>query len=554
MRLRLSIAAKLGLGFGILTFALIINAFLTAKTLNENQRANDDITNVYDPTASKLKELSDMVKETRMLIRSWVFIDKKPETPDKIALKSIHAEKFPAIDSAMADISKNWKDDSLRNEYTAIATAIRDTLFPKHQYLMNMLGSFESYDDPLVVFEVVPMVEEGGEIISLTDGIISRLNVLTVKQQSFVNEARIEMTNSFNSFRRFIIITGIILVFVSLVIAVLTTNSLARPINQVKEILLKMARGILPDNKIDEGNDEIGQMSKALNGLLNGLRDTSNFSVEIGKGNFDSPFKPLSDEDVLGNALVNMRDELKKAASEEQKRKQEDDQRNWATQGMARFGEILRLNNDNITELSYTIISNLVKYLEANQGGLFLVNDTDPSKLFIELSACYAYDRRKFLDKEIEIGEGLVGRCYLEMETIYMTDIPNDYINITSGLGSDNPRSLLLVPLVVNDEIFGVIEMATFRDFPKFQIEFIEKIAESIASTISTVRINMKTSKLLEQSQMQAEMMSAQEEEMRQNMEELRATQEQSERRETELRKELENFKVKYAEVVDKLH
>lgn len=554
MKLRLSIAAKLGLGFGILTFALIINAFLTAKTLNENQRANEDITNVYDPTASQLKELTDMIKETRMLIRSWVFIDKKPETPDKLALVKIHQEHFPALDSAMNEISKNWKDDSLRIEYTSIASAIRDTLFPKHQYLMGMLSSFESYDDPLVVFEVVPMVEEGGEIVEITDRIITRLNILTAEQQNFVNEARIEMTNSFNSFRRFIVITGIILVIVSLVIAVLTTNSLATPINQVKEILLQMARGILPENKIPEGKDEIGQMSQALSGLLNGLRDTSNFSVEIGKGNFDSPFKPLSDEDVLGNALIDMRDELKKAASEEQKRKQEDDQRNWSTQGMAKFGEILRLNNDNITELSYNIISNLVKYLDANQGGLFLVNDSDASKQFIELSACYAYDRRKFLEKNIEIGEGLVGRCYLEKETIYMTDIPNDYINITSGLGSDNPRSLLIVPLIVNDEIYGVIELASFREFPKFQIEFIEKIAESIASTISTVRINMKTTTLLEQSQMQAEMMAAQEEEMRQNMEELRATQEQSERREQELRRELDSLKVKYAEVVDKLH
>jgi transcriptional regulator with GAF, ATPase, and Fis domain len=187
----------------------------------------------------------------------------------------------------------------------------------------------------------------------------------------------------------------------------------------------------------------------------------------------------------------------------------------------------------------------MVRYTNSNQGGIFIVNDNDKDKPFLEMTSCYAYDRQKFLKKRIEVGEGLVGRCYQEQEKIYLTEIPNDYIKITSGLGDNNPSCLLLIPLAYNDNIFGIMEIASFNEYQDFEIEFIERIGESIAATISSVKANIQTAILLEQSQQQAEEMSSQEEEMRQNMEELRATQEQSSRREEELSKEVETLKKK---------
>ena len=142
-----------------------------------------------------------------------------------------------------------------------------------------------------------------------------------------------------------------------------------------------------------------------------------------------------------------------------------------------------------------------------------------------------------------------MGRCYQEHEKIFLTEIPDDYIKITSGLGDDNPKCLLLVPLVYNDVIYGIIEIASFNIYRPFEIEFIERISESIAATISSVKANIQTTMLLEQSQQQAEEMTSQEEEMRQNMEELRATQEQSARREEDLKKEVEELRKRLKEV-----
>jgi putative methionine-R-sulfoxide reductase with GAF domain len=313
-----------------------------------------------------------------------------------------------------------------------------------------------------------------------------------------------------------------------------------------------MCLGILPREKLKTRNDEIGDMSSALNDLIDSFKKFTSFAKEIGKGNYDADFEPLSEQDDLGNALLEMRDNLKNAAEEEEKRKKEDEQRNWASNGIAKFSELLRENNDNLQELSYNVIQNLVKYTEANQGGLFLVNDEDKENRFIELKAAYAYSRRKYLEKQIEPGVGLIGRCVQEGETIYMTEIPEDYINITSGLGDATPRSLLIVPLKTNDEVHGAIEMASFHEFEQYQIDFVERVAENIASTLSTVKINIRTNELLEKSQQQAEEMKSQEEEMRQNMEELKATQEESSRREKELKDKLENCQERLSQYTGK--
>lgn len=264
------------------------------------------------------------------------------------------------------------------------------------------------------------------------------------------------------------------------------------------------------------------------------------FVENLRQDNFEADLNLNQNKDRLAESLLRLRDYLIKSKKDVEQRRIEEDQRTWVTQGLAHFGELLRKENDNIEDLSYNIIRYLVDYMKINQAGFYLLNSLNNTDKYFELTACMAYDRKKFTDKKINWEEGLIGRCALEKETIHLTDVPNEYLNITSGLGEANPRSILIVPLKTNDEVYGVLEMASFRDFAEFEVEFVEKIGESIALTISSVQNTIRTTKLLKETQNQAERMLQQEEELRQNLEEMQATQEESDRREVEMKGILE--------------
>lgn len=333
---------------------------------------------------------------------------------------------------------------------------------------------------------------------------------------------------------RWVIAIG--LVFLALIIW-LISFSITRPLIRATRVLGQLAQG-----QIDTGSkitihtgDEVEDIANSINILIDSLDRTTSFAKEIGKGNLSVSYNKLSDKDSLGEALLDMRKSLEQAQKIDKERKTEEAKIRWANEGVARFAEILRQNFENINDFTYDIIYNLVKYVGADIGAIYLTNSDDPNHIFYELTATYAYQRRKYEEKQIEYGEGLIGRCAKEHETIFMTDLPDNYIKIASGLGEESPTCLVIVPMKLNDEVYGVIEIAAFEEIEEYKVRFIEKIGESISATISNVRVNIQTAKLLEESKLKSEELAAQEEEMRQNMEELQATQEESARKSAEM-------------------
>lgn len=519
MKRGFTIRQKILLGF----FALILifggygiyNIFI----INKNGVSIKNIQEVIDPSFDAIKDFKLMVERSQRLTIGWIY---SPQTNDeKEKLKAIQDIEYPRLKESMQGLMKKWQDTSQVAEIEKVFDAFERFIQLQRKEVMEVILTNADQEEKLIEMNV--LVED--KITPQAKNIIEKLDKIEDYKRQEKDKAQSNLIRSFNSLTVQIIALIVIVVVIGVSIAFTLTNNIVQPINYINKVISQLGKGELPeDKKTKFRRDEIGQIASSVDNLINGLRATSRFAAAIGQGKYQESFTPLSENDVLGNALIEMRDNLQKVDIEDMKR-------NWTTEGLATFGDLLRNNADDIERLSDAIISELVKKLGANQGGLFIITkDDDDSEEYLRMEACYAWDKKKYLEQKVYKGDGLTGQAWQEQATIYLTEVPDNYITITSGLGKANPRSILIVPLKVNDEVFGVVEIASLDELEKYKIEFVERVAESIASTISAVKRSAQTAKLLEESRMLTEQLKAQEEEMIQSMEELQTTQEEMER------------------------
>jgi len=524
VRIRLTIGNKILLGFAALMILYIINAaiiFFTRNTINQIVTTSSE---TVRPSQDAINDFILMVTRSKMLATNWVYLQTNQE--DKQALRNLKNYEYPELAETIRNLMPKWESDSQKFMMDSVFTKFDELLKVQEEGITSQLVSFDNYEDPVTKLLAEDVV--ANQVIPLSTDIITRLNRIAVMQNAVTAASDNALIRSVRQLGNVTWILAGIFIALGIISALLLMRSITVPVNFLKNIIVKLGRGELVEEKGKKfNNDEIGEMAVATDNLVSGLKDTSLFAENIGKGNYNSGFKPLGDQDVLGNALLDMRDNLSKVAEDDRKR-------NWSTEGMARFGEILRTNNNDLEKLADEIVGSLVKYLGANQGAIYIIDDNGTEEPTMSMKACYAWDKKKFINQQIHKGEGLAGQAWQEGDIVYLTEVPQNYIKITSGLGDANPNSVIIVPLKVNDQVFGVVEIASFSDFQDFEKEFVQKVAESIASTISSVKINARTQRLLEESQEMTEQMRAQEEEMRQNMEELQATQEEMQRSQAE--------------------
>lgn len=358
---------------------------------------------------------------------------------------------------------------------------------------------------------------------------LDNLSVNLIKQRAYLMDSKHQRNRNIHYF-----IIGLFCVMLVFVIPFFLRKQIGEPVNKLKMMLSDLSKGKEIEVASSSRSDEVGNMFNSIASLVADINEKTFFAEEIGKGNYEQHFETLSEDDKIGKALLEMSLNLKANA-------EEDSRREWAALGVAKFSEILR-STDDIAVLSYEVISNLVKYVKANQGYLFLINTRDDGEEYLQLEGCYAYNRKKYLKKKVLWGEGLAGAAWQDMDTIFLTAVPEDYVNITSGVGESLPKSVLIVPLKINDVIYGVLEMASFNEFQKHEIAFVESLAEIVASAFSIAKINVKTKQLLLESQEQQKTLTKQDEEMRQNLEEMRATQEQMKAQEEAMTKTMEEM------------
>lgn len=319
---------------------------------------------------------------------------------------------------------------------------------------------------------------------------------------------------------------------------------LKKPLNRVKKLVVQLTRGKIPEFKAKSSGDEVGDLELSLEKHVAKLRDIAAFTRSMSTGDFTGRYEKLSSDDEMGAALISLKGSLMGSLKDSESRRREEENRTWAAQGLAKFSTLFREVEDNLEDLARALLKELVNYTEADVGALFITSEEeeDDSK-FLEICGSFAFDREKYINRSFRFGEGLPGRAALEREPIYISDLPPDYMKIRSGLGEDVPSSILLVPVILDNNVLGVIELASLGEIPSYQVDFVCLLAEALATTLAKVQANLRTKILFERTKKQAEELASQENVFRQKLQTLEKAQEESTGREAALLKEIESLR-----------
>ncbi len=274
MKIKLNIAQKLLVGFGVILFVIVINGVWTYVTLSNSKNLNKTLTEVYSPSSSSLHNLSQLITQSKMLIKNWVFIDKQSGTPDKVRIAELQDKDYPALKKKITGYFDLWKETGNSEDIAKTKSIFKhvDSLFIMQKYIMESLNSFEAYEDAMILFEVEPQVQEGGEVITLSDEIIGDVEEIANAFSQQSDSALTTMNISFTNFSWIIVVMSLIIVFFSSLIGYLLYNSIVKPLILGVKFAQSIGSGDL-DAKVNiDQEDEIGDFARALGKMAGNLK------------------------------------------------------------------------------------------------------------------------------------------------------------------------------------------------------------------------------------------------------------------------------------------
>ncbi len=506
----ISISVLMVLIFTVQEIILLSRIINTEKEINTIQNQ------------SRITEQLQAVCETdEMLVKNTFVLKDKKEFSVLLKKHKQNANKFFKLHRQLFALSIQ---DNQSDKLTALIKLIEKT---NHTYkeeanplIENLINTKyklaettpledESFDLQLNNFLVIEkQIEESFKI--LKNNIQSLQKILNKNEHEKLKEKKKLLNNTQKTILVFLLLT----VLLGFILFRTSSKYFFEPLSRIIQFLTSLAKGELPDKlHIKYGKEPI-EIAALLNKVNANLAQAVKFSEDLSENKFNQNYRSEGSRDLLGNALLKLQENLLKSMEEESLLKEEEIQRQRTNEGLSLFSDLLRKHSDNIYKLADDVISALVNFTEANQGVLFFLNDEDKNDIFYELAGAYAYNRKKYLSGKIYPGEGLVGAVVLEKYTVYITEVPEDYVNIESGTGKANPRSILIVPLKFEEKVLGVIELASFNEFKKEDIAMIEEFADSIAFSFSSTKINTETSKLNKELQERVKLLQQTEKEL----------------------------------------
>jgi HAMP domain-containing protein/signal transduction histidine kinase/CheY-like chemotaxis protein len=193
----------------------------------------------------------------------------------------------------------------------------------------------------------------------------------------------------------------------------------------------------------------------------------------------------------------------------------------WLKSNLAKFTQMLQGQRD-LKTVTKRILSELAQVVSTHYGAFYILHqEEETQQVKLKLFASYAYREEKGIPKEFSVGEGLVGQCALEKEKILLTNVPQGYVKISSGLGKTKPANLIILPIVFENTVKAVLELASLEAFSETHLDFLHQLTESLGIVLNTIETNTRTEELLTQSQSLASELKIQQEELRRTNDEL---------------------------------
>jgi signal transduction histidine kinase/HAMP domain-containing protein/DNA-binding response OmpR family regulator len=211
-------------------------------------------------------------------------------------------------------------------------------------------------------------------------------------------------------------------------------------------------------------------------------------------------------KDNINQMIANLRDTTNR-----------NEQQDWLKTNLARISGLMQGQRE-LRTVTQLIMSELTPTVSAQHGGFFLAEspDGEESSTRLRLIASYGYQRRKSVSNTFELGEGLVGQAAVEHKSILITEAPPDYIQVVSGLGAAAPVNIIVMPILFEEQVLGVIELASLKPYSEVHRTFLEQLMETLGVVLNTIMANMRTEELLQQSQSLTQELQTQSEELQQ--------------------------------------
>ena len=451
------------------------------------------------------------------------------EKPYKVsnALRDVGMRIY-AEQSAMKDVAISLDDDQINRALKLLryhdARTQKDFAIVSEASLINeakfkqFVGMYTEWSE--LRNEIISLKQTGDEsqVVKLIEGeaedVVAQLEEKIeelIEDSDAAGERFIEAAEDVHEFANFEMIALIFLTVVGgAAISLYIARGITRPLERIVDVMKQIALGDLEHEIKFNRNDEVGILARSFRKITMNLRHKASIADKITAGDLGHLVDVESKQDQLALAMNQMILSLRTTT-------EENNNQNWFMSGQTELADKLR-GDQTIQYLAQVVIDFVANYLHCQVGAIYIADET---KEKLHYFSGYAFDNTRDADLTIVFGQGLVGQAAQQKQIISMTEIPSEYIKVNSSLGECPPSAILIVPLTLNNETFGVIELASVKTFSSLEIDFVKNIAENIAIALNSAFSRTKLQSLLDESQKQAELLLQQQTELQAANEEL---------------------------------